>query len=197
MKTSNRKTSSSLGKLKAKSLALCAALLTGCATQTLPPIATVPHVDLPRFMGDWYVIAAIPTAIETEAFNAIESYKLDQDGTIATTFTFRKGGFDGAEKSYHPRGFVIENMGNALWGMQFIWPIKADFRIAYLAADYSKTVIARNARDYVWIMARSPQISNAEYSELTQFISGLGYDLSKLRKVPQQWATEPASARQK
>ena len=40
------------------------------------------YVDLDRFMGDWYVIANIPTAIETEAYNAIESYRLDDDGTI-------------------------------------------------------------------------------------------------------------------
>lgn len=167
-------------------ISLCT-LLGGCASHGLPPITPVPQVDLPRFMGDWYVIAAIPTAIETQAYNAIESYRLDYDGTIDTTFTFRKGSFDGPEKRYNPRGFVVENSGNALWGMQFIWPIKADFRIAWLAADYSSTVIARNARDYVWIMARTPTISDEHYSELTTFIESLGYDLKKLRKVPQQW----------
>lgn len=167
-------------------LSLCA-LLGGCASNNLPPIAPVSQVDLPRFMGDWYVIACIPTAIETEAYNAIESYKLDTDGTIATTFTFRKGSFDGPAKEYKPRGFVKNNTGNALWGMQFIWPIKADFRIAYLAPDYSATVIARNARDYVWIMARTPTISDAHYAELLTFVENLGYDISKMRKVPQQW----------
>lgn len=167
-------------------LSLCA-LLGGCASNNLPPIAPVSQVDLPRFMGDWYVIACIPTAIETEAYNAIESYKLDTDGTIATTFTFRKGAFDGPAKEYKPRGFVKENTGNALWGMQFIWPIKADFRIAYLDPDYSKTVIARNARDYVWIMARTPTISDESYAELLTFVKDLGYDISKMRKVPQQW----------
>ena len=171
-------------------ISLCA-LLGGCASHGLAPVAPVPQVDLPRFMGDWYVIACIPTAIETQAYNAIESYRLDEDGTIATTFTFRKGGFDGPKKEYNPRGFVIENSGNALWGMQFIWPIKADFRIAWLAPDYSSTVIARNARDYVWIMARTPTISEEHYKELTTFVENLGYDLKKLRKVPQQW--EPAS----
>lgn len=170
-------------------ISLCA-LLGGCASNNLPPVDTVPQVDLPRFMGDWYVIACIPTAIETQAYNAIESYRLDEDGTIDTTFTFRKGGFDGPNKEYKPRGFVAENSGNALWGMQFIWPIKADFRIAWLAPDYSSTVIARNARDYVWIMARTPSISDEHYSELTTFVESLGYDLKKLRKVPQQW--EPA-----
>lgn len=167
-------------------ISLCA-LLGGCASNGLPPVATVPQVDLPRFMGDWYVIACIPTAIETQAYNAIESYRLDEDGSIDTTFTFYKGGFDGPKKEYNPRGFVIENSGNALWGMQFIWPIKADFRIAWLASDYSSTVIARNARDYVWIMARTPTISDEHYKELTTFVESLGYDLMKLRKVPQQW----------
>jgi apolipoprotein D and lipocalin family protein len=162
--------------------------LAGCATQHQTPIATVPQVDLPRFMGKWYVIAAIPTPIETESYNAIERYDLEKDGTIATTFTFNKGSLDGKLKTYRPRGYVVENSGNALWGMQFIWPIKAEYRIAYLDPDYSQTVIARNARDYVWIMARTPTISNADYAKLSQFVSDLGYDASKLRKVPHHTA---------
>jgi len=51
---------------------------------------TVEYVDIDKFMGDWYVIANIPTFIEKEASNAIESYKLDKEGNIATTFTFFK-----------------------------------------------------------------------------------------------------------
>jgi len=171
-------------------MSILTSILSACATNNLPSIATVPQVDLPKFMGDWYVIAAIPTAIETEAYNAIENYKLEADGTIATTFTFNKGNFDGKFKTYRPRGFVIENTGNALWGMQFIWPIKADFRIAYLDPNYTQTVIARNARDYVWIMARNPNMSVADYTKLKEFVAGLGYDTNKLRKVPHNTVSE-------
>ena len=163
--------------------------LTGCASQKMNEIATK-QVDLPRFMGNWYVIAVIPTAIETKAYNAIENYKLDADGTIATTFTYYKGAFDGPLKTYNPRGFVKPNTNNGVWGMQFIWPIKADFRIAYLDDDYQRTVIARNARDYVWIMARTPQITDAQYQEMTAFVTNLGYDMTKLIKVPQQWPSQ-------
>lgn len=174
-------------------MSILASILSACATNKLPPIATVPQVDLPKFMGDWYVIAAIPTIIETKSYNAIENYKLNADGSIATTFTFNKGSLTGELKTYQPHGFVIENTGNALWGMQFIWPIKAEYRIAYLNDDYTQTVIARNSRDYVWIMARTPNISDAEYTKLTSFISNLGYDLGKLRKVPHNpiKATQP------
>ena len=165
-------------------MTILASILSACATNQLAPIATVPRVNLPKFMGSWYVIAAIPTAIETESYNAVESYQLDKDGSIATTFTYNKGSLDGKLKTYNPRGFVIENSGNALWGMQFIWPIKAEYRIAYLNDDYTQTIIARNARDYVWIMARTPTITNAEYEKLTKLVVQYGYDLSKLRKVP-------------
>lgn len=160
-------------------------LIVGCAGTKMDTIPVVKQVDLPRFMGDWYVIGVIPTPIETKAYNAIESYKLDSDGTIATTFTLNKGAFDGPLKTYTPRGFVVEGTGNALWGMQFIWPIKAEYRIAYLDEDYQYTVVARNKRDYVWIMARTPQIPDAKYAELTEFVAKLGYDTAKIRKVPQ------------
>lgn len=162
-------------------------LLTGCASQALPPIKPVDHVELPRFMGAWYVIACIPTTIETEAWNAVESYAIEKDGNIATTFTFRKGGFDGEEKRYQPTGFVRPDSNNAVWGMQFIWPIKAEYIIAWLDQEYTTTIIARNARDYVWLMARHPQLAEAEYTQLVSKIAEMGYDTSKLRKVPQQW----------
>ena len=133
---------------------ILASALVACSSEK--PLETVESVDLERFMGDWYVIANIPTSIESDAYNAVETYRLDDDGSIATTFTFNEGGFNGEKKTYTPRGFVRNRESNAEWGMQFIWPIKADYRIIYLDENYEMTVIGRNKRDYVWVMARSP-----------------------------------------
>jgi apolipoprotein D and lipocalin family protein len=159
--------------------------LVGCSSPQ--PIQTASQVDLNNFMGDWYVIANIPTFIETEAFNAMESYRLNEDGTIATTFTFREGGFDGEEKSYHPTGFVVDKESNAVWGMQFLWPFKSDYRIVFVDDDYSQTIIGRIKRDYVWIMARTPTIPADEYQGLLDMIADQGYDLTQIQKVPQRW----------
>lgn len=148
---------------------------------------TVDNVDLDRFMGKWYVIANIPTFLEKEAYNAVETYTLNDDGTIDTRFEFRKGSFDGKEKSFNPKGFVTDTESNALWGMRFIWPIKADYRIVYLDDEYSRTVIGRQKRDYVWIMARTPTIGDEDYAEILGFVESLGYDMSKVKKVPQEW----------
>ncbi len=156
------------------------------------PMATVAKVDLPRFMGDWYVIASIPSRFERGAHNAVENYRLDTDGTIATTFTFRDGSFEGKEKRFTPRGFVVDKNSNALWGMRFVWPIKADYRIILLNDDYSLTVVGRQKRDYVWIMARAPSIDEAQYQQAVSFVSAQGYDIAKLQRVPQRWPSHNA-----
>ncbi len=171
-----------------KPMLLLAALLAGCQSMPEhPPLALAPKVDLQRFMGDWYVIASIPTFIEKGAHNAVESYALAADGSIATTFTFHQDAFDGTPKRYTPTGFVLDRESNAVWGMRFVWPFKADYRIVYVAEDYSATVVAREKRDYAWIMARRPAIPEAEYRRLAGLLAAQGYDISKLRRVPQRW----------
>ncbi len=173
----------------AAALAGSAALLAACQSMTsakdLPPLELAAAVDIPRFMGDWYVIANIPTFIEKGAHSAKETYKLESDGSIATTFTFRADAFDGPPKDYHSKGFVLGENG-AVWGQQYLWPFKADYRVSYVAPDYSQTVITREKRDYVWIMSRTPTMSEPDLQKLTDLVARQGYDVSKLQRVPQQ-----------
>ena len=162
-------------------------LVGGCQlASNLPPIRTAESIDLNRFAGDWFVIANIPTFIETDAYNAVESYAEPVNGRIATTFTFNKGGFEGERKTYQPKAFVREGSGNAVWGMQFVWPIKAEYRVVYIDPEYQFTIIGRTKRDYVWLMARQAVIAEDDYKRLLSIIEQEGYDLDKLRLVPQQ-----------
>jgi apolipoprotein D and lipocalin family protein len=158
-----------------------------CASSDRPPLPTVDRLDLERFMGDWYVIATIPTRLERGAHNAVESYRLEGDDRVATTFTFREGAFDGPEKRYTPTGFVREGSGNAVWGMQFIWPIKAEYRVMFVDPGYHTTIIGRTKRDYVWIMAREPQLPDAELDALIDRVAEAGYPRDAIVRVPQRW----------
>lgn len=158
--------------------------LLGCSSYQ--PIKVEKYVDLDRFMGDWYVIANIPTFIEEGAHNAIETYEKNKDGTIATTFTFNADSFDGDIKKYHPIGFVKDDKSNAIWDMQFLWPFKSDYRILYVDKNYKHTIIGRIKRDYVWVMSRTPKITDEEYKNLIRIIKDSNYDVSKIMRVPQQ-----------
>ena len=157
----------------------------GCGDASSPTIEHVAAVDLPRFMGEWYVIAHIPARMERNAYDATESYELRPDGRIQTTFRFRDGSFDAPMKTLKPVGSVRPGFNNAVWGMQFIWPFSAEYVVAYLSDDYSQTIIGRSARDYVWLMARTPTISPADYTQDVERMRKLGYDVTRLRQVPQ------------
>lgn len=174
-------------------LALTVAALAGCAT-TAPTVAQARDVDLQRFMGRWYVIGNIPSRPEREAFNAVETYTLDGD-KVRTVFQFRKGGFDAPLKTMRPVATVRPGTANAVWGMQFVWPIKAEYVIAHVDADYTETIIARSKRDYAWIMARTPTLPAADLDRLKARLVQLGYSLDGLRIVPQQWPETGPDAR--
>ena len=64
--------------------------------------------------------------------------------------------------------------------MQFIWPIKADYRIVYLDEQYQYTIIGRNQRDYVWIMARHPVVDEPTYADLMGRVESFGYALEQV-----------------
>jgi len=167
--------------------------LVGCASH--PPLPTEPFVDLERFMGDWYVQGHIPASAEADAFNAVESYALEGDRKVLTAYAFRDGGFDGEIEVMEPTGYVRDDATNAEWGMKFYWLFSAEYLVAHVDDDYTETIIARSARDYVWIMTRDPEISEARYERLVGMVEALGYDTEDLRRVPQRWpdAEHPAA----
>lgn len=145
------------------------------------------HVDLGRYMGNWYVIASIPTRFGSDGYNPVESYRLEPDGSVCTSFRFRKGSFNGPLKKIHSVATVVPGRGDAEWRVHLFWLLREQYIVAWLAPDYSAVIVARDARDYMWLMARSPQMAPAEYHQLLVRVAAMGYDLSKVRKSPQRW----------
>jgi apolipoprotein D and lipocalin family protein len=63
-------------------LALCLALLHGCATTPMPATVDSAPVDLARFMGRWHVIAHVPYFGESGHVASSDDYTLQDDGDI-------------------------------------------------------------------------------------------------------------------
>jgi apolipoprotein D and lipocalin family protein len=167
-------------------LALLAAmsLFSGCASKQ-PPLQPVAHVDLPRFMGDWWVIGHIPYFLEKDTYDSKDTYRLRNDGKIDNIFSFRKGSFDGPEKVMNGIAWVVDKQSNAEWKVQFLWPIALPYFIIYLDSDYQIVAVGHPSRDYGWIMARDKSISAADYAKALAALTAQGYDASRFRKVPQ------------
>ncbi|MGC9452707.1 MAG: lipocalin family protein [Oceanipulchritudo sp.] len=162
-----------------------ACLLAGCSTfRQHDPLPAVNQVDINRFMGTWYVVASVPTVLDKEAYNAVEMYERAPRG-IRITYQFNAGAYDGPVKTYTSRA-MIDNPGiNSDWDVTWVWPFKADYRIIYLEPDYSIVVVGHPNRKNLWIMSRQKRIPDTKYSDLILFLQNMGYDVGKIRLVPQ------------
>jgi apolipoprotein D and lipocalin family protein len=177
-------------------IAILSFVLTACSSSGLPPLRGIEQpVDLQRFMGPWYVIASIPIHLpllpmfsEKGAHNGVETYTLQPDGTIATTYTFRRDSFDGPEQVFTPKARVANPPVNSEWKMKFGWYVpEADYLILSVDPEYQRTVIGVPDRKYVWIMSRTPAMPPVEYDELIAALRASGYDTGLIEPVPQRW----------
>lgn len=163
---------------------LPALLLVGCATSK-PKLQTVRHVDLPRYMGDWRVIANIPYFAERGCVESLESYALRPDGKIANWFRFRKGSFDAPQKRVDFVAEVTNRDTNAEWRVHFAPLISAAYLIIDLDPNYRWVVVGHPSRRYGWIMARQPTLADGTYRTILKRLASQGYNPGDFVKVPQ------------
>ena len=178
-------------KIIRRLLLISSIAISGCASfsaRDASPVPLVPNVDLQRFSGPWYVIAQIPTPLDAGVADAVETYQLDAQGGILTTYTSRKDGIDGELQTFNPTTEIMPDSGNALWAVRFAWywPFWYEYRVAYLEPDYSVAIIARSSLDYVWLFSHKPKMSEAQLKRYTKLIASWGYDVGKLERVPQK-----------
>ena len=128
-----------------------------------PPLRTVVHVELKRYVGDWRVIANIPYWAEKDCVDSIESYGLRPDGKIANWFRSRKGSFTAPQKRVDFVAEVVNHRTNAEWRVHFLPFVSAPYLIIDLDPKYRWTVVGHPSRNYGWIMAREKTMPAATY----------------------------------
>ena len=148
-------------------------------------LKTVAHVDLPKYMGKWRVIANIPYFAEKNCVDSIEGYALRADGNIDNTFEFRKKSFDAPQKKLEFVAEVYNKETNAEWRVKFLPFLKVAYLVIDLDPNHQWTVVGHPSRKYGWIMAREKTLPDATYKGILQRLADQGYDPTKFVKVPQ------------
>jgi len=162
----------------------------GCASTTterlhLPVLETVAHVDLGRYLGTWYEIASFPQSFQRGCTGTTASYTLRDDGELDVTNRCRLGSLEGEEKVALGRARLVDRATNAKLEVSFFRPFWGPYWIVDLAPDYSYAVVGHPGRDYLWILSRTPTMSEATYQEIVTRLRAQGYDTSRLVRTLQ------------
>jgi apolipoprotein D and lipocalin family protein len=177
-------------------LLVAASSLVGCAASTpkrlgLPPLQTVKHVDLSRYVGTWYDIASFPQRFQKGCTNTTATYTLRKDGEIDVFNRCRQGSLQGEEDSATGRARVVDRATNAKLEVSFFRPFWGDYWIIDLGSDYDYAVVGHPGRDYLWILSRTPSMDAEVYAGIIERLKKQGYQVERLQKTLQPSARAP------
>ncbi|MGV3586752.1 MAG: lipocalin family protein [Adhaeribacter sp.] len=166
-------------------VALGATYLLLTQTKTYPPLATVPSVDLDRYAGKWYEIAAFPQRFQKGCHCTTAEYKVNPAGYVEVFNACRKNKPTGKLSSINGKAFPVPGSNNSKLQVQFFWPFNGDYWVLDLADDYSYAVVGIPDRESLWILSRTPVIAPTLYAKLVQETAEKGFNVSRLRKTDQ------------
>lgn len=145
--------------------------------------STVRQLDVPRFMGKWYEIARYDHPFEKDMTHVTAEYSLEANGKIRVVNQGMKHGTPktaiGKAKQPDPTKYP-----GRLKVSFFLW-FYSDYYVLELDKDYQYALIGSSSDNYLWILSRTPEISEPILNELLENLQKRGYDLSKLIFVEQ------------
>ncbi|MBN2574008.1 MAG: lipocalin family protein [Deltaproteobacteria bacterium] len=151
----------------------------------LPELRTVAHVDLARYVGHWYEIAAFPQSFQRGCTASTATYTLRPDGDIDVLNRCRLNAVDGPEKVARGRARVVDEATNAKLEVSFFRPFWGDYWIIDLGANYEHAVVGHPSRDYLWILSRTPTMEPRVYEGILARLTVQGYETNRLVRTTQ------------
>ena len=168
-------------------LALLLGCLMPCAAADAP-LPVVDTLDLNRYAGTWHEIARYPNFFERQCVRDVTAtYSTNADGTIRVVNACRKD--DGtmmqaegvARMVTPPSKLKVRFAPDWLGWLPFVW---ANYWVIDLADDYAYAVVGEPGRQYLWILARAPQMSDGVYARILGRLPALGFDPARLVRNP-------------
>lgn len=155
------------------------------ATVNAQKLETVPNVDLNKYAGKWYEIASFPQRFQKGCGCTTAEYTLSEKRYVIVENRCNRNNENNKKRSYiKGKAFVKKNSENAKLKVQFFWPFKGKYWIIDLADDYSYAVVSHPNKKYLWILSRTPKMSQEVYNGIISRLKKKGFDLNKLQNTP-------------
>jgi apolipoprotein D and lipocalin family protein len=171
-------------------IAVCVPPALPAAQQQPQPLRVVDSVDLSRYAGRWYEAARFPNKFQDQcAGDVVAHYSLRKDGRIDVVNRCRTG----AGKVNEARGIVRkagDGTNNARLQVRFapailsfLSSVWGDYWIIGLGPEYTWSVVGTPNRQYLWVLSRTPELSQTSYDRAIEIARGNGFDVNRLVKT--------------
>ncbi|QTD46070.1 lipocalin family protein [Ottowia testudinis] len=154
-------------------------------------VTPVQPFQLSRYLGRWYEIARIDHVYERGLTDTSADYRLLPGGGVQVT-----------NRGFHPRARrwrevrasarPVQDGDVAHLQVSFIWPVRASYIVFALDGDYQHALVSGPTHDYLWLLARTPQIRATARANMLDAARAAGFDVGRLMWVDQRRNVERA-----
>lgn len=148
--------------------------------QTQIATNTVPELDINKYMGPWYEIARFDHSFERGLVGCMANYNLQSDGTVRVTNTGYKESLDGRYKESVGKAYRPDDNVPGKLKVSFFMNFYSEYNVLELSPDYHFALVGSKNDKYLWILCRTPELTQDETDFLLNSAISRGYDTSKL-----------------
>lgn len=152
---------------------------------------TVDSVELNEYAGTWYEIGRLPMYFQRKCAGDVTAnytQKTDGSGIVVTNKCVSEDGSgitaEGLAKPVDESGSKLKVTFLPKW-IRWIPVGRADYWVLARDADYKTALVGTPDKEYLWLLARSPNISQQTYAKYRQIAQQQGYDLKEFKLTSQ------------
>ena len=171
---------------------ICAPILTmlvAFAAPAAPLLGTVQQFDRQAYLGRWHQIALFPNRFQAHCLGGTTAdYRALPDGTLEVLNRCRtQDGIDearGVARAHrqHPDNPAILEVRFAPAWLSFLPLVWGDYWVIATLGHYDAALVGSPDRQYLWVLARTPTLSDEDYAALVAIAIREGFDPARLRR---------------
>lgn len=163
---------------------VCLICMIGACSGVPEGIQPVQRFDLNRYTGTWYEIARLDHSFERGLSRVTATYSVREDGNVRVL----NRGFDAREGEWKEAEGVARFVGDANVGhleVSFFGPFYSSYVVFEMPSAYQVAYVAGYKQDYLWLLARTPTITDSEKQRFLTRVDHLGFNADAIIWVEQ------------
>lgn len=148
------------------------------------PLPTVPYVNLDQYVGKWYAITSLPQFFTKDCEAQTAEYAIKDAKTVTVLNTCIKK--NGSTRSIRGEAEVVNLQTNAELVVIFdnfwtkLFRVKGDYNVIKLDESYSTVLVGSKNRKSLWLLSRTPYVSDEVKKEFIDYAKSLNFKTSKM-----------------
>ena len=160
------------------------ALIAGCLGMP-DQVRPVENFEVNKYIGKWYEIARLDHSFERGLEQVSAQYSMRDDGGINVI----NRGFSVADNEWSEadgKAYFVNNPDTGYLKVSFFGPFYGSYVVFGLDTEaYQHAFVSGPDLSYLWLLSRTPEVSDELISHFIKQAKSLGFDTNELIRVKQ------------